>query len=584
MLKGRELDFFVCCSSALSVIGPLGQIDYCAANAFLDAFAHAHASRRGVPTVSINWDAWGEAGMAVEAAPAAVGAKTTTDDDGASAAQDGEQVAHPLFQRRVVEPGGATAYVTRLGGGADWMLNEHRIMGRRVLPGTAYLEMARAAFREVVPSAVSAELRDVVFVSPLAVGDGEEAEIRTVVEKNGSGWNFRVVSRPAAGQGSAGAWREHATGKLYAAANESHRTLDLEAIARACGEQRLDLAAGPRPDGREGQMAFGPRWKSLKQVSVGAGELLGVLELPAEFAAEVEEFELHPALMDVATGVAARRITEGFYLPLSYGRVRVNGPLPARVFAHVRERARTDGGKETVAFDVALCDAGGVVRVEVEDFILRRVDGALAAQSPATRSKAVAGDAAGRDGDARRAAKSIPGGISLREGADAFARVLGATQLRQLVVAPRDLQSLVERSEAFSQAALLEQPEQEQSPRRQHPRPALQTAYVAPGNEIEERLADIWQNLLGIERVGVRDDFFELGGHSLLTLQMVSRLRDAFRIELPLRDVFEIHTVAELAVAVEEHIMNKIIEKISGLSDEEARLVQQETPDFLANR
>ena len=75
--------------------------------------------------------------------------------------------------------------------------------------------------------------------------------------------------------------------------------------------------------------------------------------------------------------------------------------------------------------------------------------------------------------------------------------------------------------------------------------------YVAPQTSIEEVLVKIWGEVLGIKRVGIRDNFFELGGHSLLATQLVSRVRDAFAVELPLRRVFEAPTIAELSKIVE---------------------------------
>ncbi|MEG4111359.1 MULTISPECIES: amino acid adenylation domain-containing protein [unclassified Microcoleus] len=75
--------------------------------------------------------------------------------------------------------------------------------------------------------------------------------------------------------------------------------------------------------------------------------------------------------------------------------------------------------------------------------------------------------------------------------------------------------------------------------------------YVAPHTSIEEVLVKIWAEVLGIKRVGIRDNFFELGGHSLLATQLVSRVRDAFAVELPLRRVFEAPTISELSKIVE---------------------------------
>ncbi len=92
--------------------------------------------------------------------------------------------------------------------------------------------------------------------------------------------------------------------------------------------------------------------------------------------------------------------------------------------------------------------------------------------------------------------------------------------------------------------------------RRALPDPSLDRSqsaveYVAPRNPVEEKLAGIVGALLHIEKVGVYDNFFELGGHSLLATQFMSRIRQAFDIELPLLTLFEQPTVAELADAVE---------------------------------
>jgi amino acid adenylation domain-containing protein/non-ribosomal peptide synthase protein (TIGR01720 family) len=71
--------------------------------------------------------------------------------------------------------------------------------------------------------------------------------------------------------------------------------------------------------------------------------------------------------------------------------------------------------------------------------------------------------------------------------------------------------------------------------------------YVAPRTDIEIQLAEIWQDVLEVDQVGIHDDFFELGGHSLLAVRLISAVRKAFKAELPISDVFDYPTVATLA-------------------------------------
>src|SRR6185503_17759783 len=87
--------------------------------------------------------------------------------------------------------------------------------------------------------------------------------------------------------------------------------------------------------------------------------------------------------------------------------------------------------------------------------------------------------------------------------------------------------------------------------RKRGARPELEANFVEPSSLIQKQLAEIWIEVLGIERVGIHDNFFKLGGHSLLATQVVSRIRDLFRVELSLPSLFESPTVAGLAARVE---------------------------------
>jgi non-ribosomal peptide synthetase component F len=109
--------------------------------------------------------------------------------------------------------------------------------------------------------------------------------------------------------------------------------------------------------------------------------------------------------------------------------------------------------------------------------------------------------------------------------------------------------------------------------------PRKQAEFVAPRTPIEERLAQIWSDVLHVERVGVFDNFFDLGGHSLLAAQVISRARMTLAVELPLRRIFETPNVAGLAAAIyemqtaatEDDELAVMLAELSQLSEEEAQ-------------
>src|SRR5262249_14619517 len=105
--------------------------------------------------------------------------------------------------------------------------------------------------------------------------------------------------------------------------------------------------------------------------------------------------------------------------------------------------------------------------------------------------------------------------ITPKEGIEVFQRIISMRTAGQVVISTWDLPSRIRRWIVL-ESSPAEQPQARLGPGSEHDRPNLKTAYAAPRNELEQSIAGIWQNLLGIEQIGIHDDFFELGGHSLL--------------------------------------------------------------------
>ena len=132
------------------------------------------------------------------------------------------------------------------------------------------------------------------------------------------------------------------------------------------------------------------------------------------------------------------------------------------------------------------------------------------------------------------------------EGVEAFRRILSQATPRPVAVSTTDLQARIDRWINFKSVAAAETA----ATVALHARPELSVRFVAARSETEQTIAQIWQELLGIEPIGVHDNFFELGGQSLLATQVVARVRAALQTHLPLRRFFEGPTIAELATAM----------------------------------
>jgi acyl transferase domain-containing protein len=166
------------------------------------------------------------------------------------------------------------------------------------------------------------------------------------------------------------------------------------------------------------------------------------------------------------------------------------------------------------------------------------------------------------------------------EGLEAFRRILTASPAPQVVVAAGDLH--YRQMQWLSPMDVQEHARAAGSTGSQHERPTLSSDYVAPTDDVEEAIADIWRTLMGISRIGIHDNFFELGGHSLLGIQVISRLRETFRVEISVRNIFDGPTIAELAATIKSGLpmaggeaerIARTLDHVERMSEEELRLL-----------
>ena len=540
VLGDEPLDFTVLFSSTSATLGPPGQVDYVAANAFLNALARRR-SAAGKPTVALQWGTWNRVGM-------------TASMDAGRGASGGrpEAVAEPLLDEKVQLGAEETVLTGKLGDTTHWLLDEHRTrQGHALVPGTGFLEIAAQTLAAVAESGPF-EVRDLYFFRPLYVPDGRSRTMRVHLRPSIEGYELIVESEVAfddhGGSGKHG-WQTHAQARLVLGHVAPAAPLEPASIAARCGDLRLPTGGDWIPSPQEANLRFGPRWRVVRELRYGAGEALATLALDDAFAADLDRYRLHPALLDLATGFAMELVPgydqKNLWVPLAYRSFKVHDRLPQRVMSWVRRCAAVGTGSDLVAVDLVIAAPDGRVLVEVEGFQMKRL--AVGQEFALAGDPAGGGDAAdhrsgGVSGAEQLLAENIQKGIRPAEGMEVLARLLSGPLPTETMVTPVPLPGLVHE---LDKAQL---PAAEGGTR--FARPELDNEYVAPRDDVEQGLVRIWEELLGIDSIGVQDDFFTLGGHSLIAVRLFAKIKKTFRIDYPMSVLFEAPTIERLGAAL----------------------------------
>ena len=541
VLADDDLDLFVAFGSTSTATAPVGQVDYVAANAFLDALAGARHAHGRTEYLTLGWGVWADVGMAADA--------TAAHDAPAD-----RPAEHPLLDTVATDHQGVTRIGIAWDAPTTWVLDEHRVAsGEALLPGAGYPELARAALAEIGVTSPF-ELSDLLFLRPLAARD-DRVEAQIELTPDAEGYRMRVrqaIDEPtttAEGGAAApgGGWVVAAEATLRLRRPAPPEPVDLVAAEDAAPDAR------PLRTAQQDHLRFGPRWDVVTRVRQGDGTSIARLHLPDRFAADLDDVGLHPALVDLGTGFAMDLIPgytgETLWVPVRYDRIQVLDRLGADVVA--RARIRPMGPHDEVAtFDVDLCHPDGSVAVEVRGFSIRRLDGPLDV-APPTRPGEVERTT---DPDAAPSAAelalrhNVAQGIQAEEGARAFLRVLRMEPVPVRYVSSMDLTALRAQVAAAAAAQLRGPGEQDVT----FARPDIDTDYVEARDDLERTLVGLWQELLGISEVGVRDDFFDLGGHSLIAVRLFARVRKLFSVDFPVSVLFDAPTIEAVAALIRE--------------------------------
>ncbi|TRW87916.1 SDR family NAD(P)-dependent oxidoreductase [Mycolicibacterium sp. 018/SC-01/001] len=268
---------------------------------------------------------------------------------------------------------GDTIYTSRLSVKTQPWLADHVIYGTVVVPGATYAAMALAAV------GAPARATDVFFYEPIILPEKASREVQLTLHPAAEAdqWSFQVHSRAHGEQGAE--WSLNAEGTVIAGreevASEGGPVDDaLERLTRMRPQELFETFA-------DLELAWGPNWSgSLKSLWLGDGEAIGDILVGEELAEHLGSEPMHPVLMDLCTGVAfpafpavlaAEQGVSDLYLPLRYGQVSVQQPMPRRFYCRATWH-QSELDSETQVFDLDFVDRDGNRLGGIREFTVKR--------------------------------------------------------------------------------------------------------------------------------------------------------------------------------------------------------------------
>lgn len=275
-----------------------------------------------------------------------------------------KEIAHPLLDRCLLDSLYQKVYLTEFSVEEHWVLQEHKILGNYVLPGTTYLELIREAVKEDYPEG-ELELGDIYFLTPLIVSLDEKRKVQTIIDRRNGQMEFTVASQDEL----TGEWLIHVQGKVAGAQRPEKTRYDLE-VLKARFLKSEDVEAKELKDG---PIELGPRWANLRKIYYNEDEVMIFLSINEEFGRDLEKFLIHPAMMDTAVNALSQSQGEGVYLPFSYKSLRIYRPMPEKFYSYMQKSDIEQKNQEMFAADITLIDQSGEIFAEITDYRVKKV-------------------------------------------------------------------------------------------------------------------------------------------------------------------------------------------------------------------
>ncbi len=284
----------------------------------------------------------------------------------------------PLLDKCITETPWIEIYATDFSVNRHWVLNEHKIDEKYVLVGTTHVEMVMEGCSKHFPE--GAIFDNVQFLKPLFVEPEEIVHTQLFIRRDGDGFEFYVVSKSE--NNNAAEWTKHVEGRISPLKQRTLEFADIDVLKNRCKSSYIipDMENYNTMTSFE----FGPHWKNIKEIYVGEGELISVIEMPQEFQQELSQYYLHPAMLDNALAtipllnkalnmLPGGKESNSIYLPFAYADFQVFGSLPERFFSHVKIKGKIDEQSEIISFSIDFINPDGNILVKIGEYSIKKV-------------------------------------------------------------------------------------------------------------------------------------------------------------------------------------------------------------------
>ena len=274
---------------------------------------------------------------------------------------------HPLLGRLYLRTLNQDIYINDLNPSLKWVIGEHKVAGNFAMPGVSFIEMALCIGRKYFDTKYI-RLADMAVIFPLMLREGETKRVQTIVNRLNGYLEFAVVGETEDADNSNG-FIEYVQGKIYPLEQKAEKKLDIVLLTE--GMNKLGKI---NPNNyTQGFIQFGSRWTDCVALSTGKTSATVELALPEKFAEDLEEYYLHPALLDMALNALALTVKER-YLPFAYKNINIYGPTPSKFYSYIHNFKDSDQRQEMKSYNIDFIDSQGNVFAEIEEYTIKKAN------------------------------------------------------------------------------------------------------------------------------------------------------------------------------------------------------------------